>query len=201
MLMLWLWLPLPFILVVFVLMLMLWLTVAVAKAMVTLPEILVLFIFSLLLVSTGAAGDGESRPVCETNINCRVLGFFGLALLNFLAVGLVALRSDDSESNSDCGSDSDSDSDCSDSDKSENNVTEVFPPDWKFIKTGKSRGDGLLVTHGSFVFHKDSDNRKGDINSPKGVRTFHVCSKKNIGCTATAVTLAKMVKNDAGKLN
>ena len=174
--------------------------------MVTLPDILVLAFLTLLLVSTGAAGDGEYRPI-NSETNCCVLTFFGLMILNFLAVGLAATRRDsDSDNDYDYesasnSSDSSSDSESlTDSDRSIN-VTEVFPPDWMFIKTGKSGPDGVLVTHRSFVFYKDSNNRKGDINSASGIRTFHVCSQKRIGCTATAVTLARMVQNEAGKLN
>ena len=108
---------------------------------------------------------------------------------------VVRPRADLSDSLSSVSSSSSSSS----SDRSVNNVTEVFPPPWKFVQTSRSGPDGVLVTHSSFVFHKDSNNRKGDINSEKGIRTFHKCSQKKIGCTATAVTLAKMVKNDAGK--
>ena len=61
--------------------------------MVTLPDILVLFFLTLLLVSIGEAGDGEYRPI-TIETNCCVLTFFGLIILNFLAVGLAATRKD-----------------------------------------------------------------------------------------------------------
>ena len=70
--------------------------------------------------------------------------------------------------------------------------------DWEFVHTGKSKADGLLTTHKSFIYHKDLDARKGNLESEEGLRTFHVCSFKKASCPAVATTWARYVTDEQG---
>ena len=74
----------------------------------------------------------------------------------------------------------------------------VQETEWEFIHTFKSGKDGLLTTHKSFIFHRDSDARKGDLETEEGLRTFHVCSFKKAGCPGTATTWARYVTDEQG---
>ena len=66
--------------------------------------------------------------------------------------------------------------------------------DYFFLKTGKSGGPGILVTHGAYKWHIQAQNVGKDIQ-------WYTCSrKKSHGCLAKATTKAVVeVDNDTGE--
>ena len=75
---------------------------------------------------------------------------------------------------------------------------ENLPVKWEKMNSTRSSENGLLATHGRFLYHKDSVGRKG-------TRTYFTCSHKKGGvskggCPGTAVILSKMVDNGNGKI-
>ena len=67
--------------------------------------------------------------------------------------------------------------------------------DFKFIKTGKSRKEGVLITHDSnFKYQKNQVGRKGDT-------FYYVCAERlKRGCPAKATVKRKEFLNDEGEM-
>ena len=66
--------------------------------------------------------------------------------------------------------------------------------DFYFLKTGKSKGEGVLITHGdTFKFTKNNMNRKETIH-------YYTCAQKlTYKCTARAIITCEVDVDEDGK--